>query len=108
MLESQISGDNDSWAIRWYASAFLADKLTLYPGLSLIQNIGNDDTGTHSGLTETHNVSLSNSKINIQKIDVVQSDVARKAFKEFFMSLNSNMHYRIWRKISKLLSKFIK
>lgn len=34
MLKNQISGTNDSWAIRWHASAFLADKLTLYPGLS--------------------------------------------------------------------------
>ena len=32
MLEAQIAGMNDSWAIRWYASAFLQGKLTLYPG----------------------------------------------------------------------------
>ena len=41
MLEGQIAGSNNSWAIRWYASAFLAGKLTLYPGRSLVQNIGN-------------------------------------------------------------------
>jgi hypothetical protein len=48
MLKKQISGKNDSWAIRWYASAFLQNKLTLYPGTSLVQNIGNDTSGTHS------------------------------------------------------------
>ncbi len=32
MLKDQISGKNNSWAVRWYASAFLAGKLTLYPG----------------------------------------------------------------------------
>jgi hypothetical protein len=47
MLEDQISGRNDSWAVRWYASAFLADRLTLYPGRSLVQNIGMDALGTH-------------------------------------------------------------
>ncbi|HEY8359058.1 MAG TPA: glycosyltransferase, partial [Ramlibacter sp.] len=36
MLRDQIAGRNDSWAVRWYASAFLADKLTLYPGRSLV------------------------------------------------------------------------
>ncbi len=49
MLQDQINGKNDSWAIRWYASAFIKDKLTLYPGKSFIQNIGFDGTGTHSG-----------------------------------------------------------
>jgi hypothetical protein len=40
MLQDQISGANNSWAIRWYASTFLANKVTLYPGRSLVINIG--------------------------------------------------------------------
>jgi hypothetical protein len=48
MLDKQIDGRNDSWAILWYASAFLKNKLTLYPAQSLIQNIGLDASGTHS------------------------------------------------------------
>lgn len=48
MLRDQIAGRVDSWAIRWYASAFLAGKLTLYPGRSLVQNIGLDGSGTNS------------------------------------------------------------
>ena len=48
MLRDQIAGRNDSWAVRWYASAFLADGLTLYPGNSLVENIGLDGSGTHS------------------------------------------------------------
>lgn len=35
MLSHQSKGLVESWAIRWYASAFLRDKLTLYPGKSL-------------------------------------------------------------------------
>ena len=48
MLRDQISGRNNSWAIRWHASAFINDMLTLHPGRSLVQNIGLDNTGTHS------------------------------------------------------------
>ena len=48
MLNNQIEGKNDSWAIRWYASALINHKLTLYPGQSLIQNIGLDNSGVHS------------------------------------------------------------
>lgn len=49
MLQDQIEGRNDSWAIRWHASAFLAGMFTLYPGRSLVRNTGFDGTGTHSG-----------------------------------------------------------
>lgn len=52
MLEDFIEGKNSSWAIRWYASAFLNDKYTLYPGKSLVKNIGLDNSGTHSGKQE--------------------------------------------------------
>jgi len=47
MLEDCISGKNNSWAIKWYASAFLAGKYTLYPGKSLVQHIGIDESATH-------------------------------------------------------------
>ena len=36
MLERQVNGEIGSWAIRWYASAFLKKKLALYPGKSLV------------------------------------------------------------------------
>lgn len=51
MLEAQVQGRNQSWAVRWYASAFVNNKLTLYPGRSLVRNTGNDASGTHSGQT---------------------------------------------------------
>ena len=31
MLENQVNGKINSWAIRWYASSFLNNLLTLYP-----------------------------------------------------------------------------
>lgn len=48
MLEDQVAGRVDSWAVRWRASTFLAGMLTLWPGRSLVQNIGQDGSGTHS------------------------------------------------------------
>jgi len=47
MMEEQAAGKIDSWAVRWYASAFLANKLTLYPGQSLVGNIGQGEGGTN-------------------------------------------------------------
>ena len=47
MLEAQLHGKIDSWAIRWYLSVFLMDGLTLYPRQTLVSNAGFDGSGTH-------------------------------------------------------------
>jgi hypothetical protein len=84
MLEDQISGKNDSWAIRWHASAFLEGMYTLYPNKSLVLNIGNDDSGTHSIGTNLYDVFLAPFKIRIQKIEVSECKLARCEFIQFF------------------------
>lgn len=84
MLQAQINGLNDSWAVRWYASAFLADKLTLYPGRSLVHNIGNDGTGTHHEFRSSYDVSVSSTQIDLASIEVSPSLAGRVAFESFF------------------------
>jgi SAM-dependent methyltransferase len=49
MLQAQLDGKIDSWAIRWYLSVFEQNGLVLYPGKSLIRNLGFDSSGTHCG-----------------------------------------------------------
>lgn len=84
MLEGQINGTNDSWAVRWYASAFLAGKLTLYPGRSLVHNIGNDNSGTHCGDSVSYNSELSQTSINLGGIKVGVLQKNRRIFETFF------------------------
>lgn len=84
MLKDQIKGKNDSWAIRWYASAFLQNKLTLYPGKSLVQNIGFDGSGTHSGYEVNFHVSLTNQDIEVKLIESIESQECFKKFKKYF------------------------
>ncbi|MEA2512437.1 MAG: hypothetical protein QOJ59_1924 [Thermomicrobiales bacterium] len=47
MLEAQMRGKRDSWAIRWYYSVFNRGGLVLFPPRSLVQNAGLDGSGTH-------------------------------------------------------------
>lgn len=51
MLEDQLAGRVDSWAVRWQLSAFLNDALTFYPKHSLVVNAGFDGMGTHGPVT---------------------------------------------------------
>ena len=49
MLERQLHGKINSWAICWYLSVFLKNGFTLFPIRSLVHNIGFDGSGTHCG-----------------------------------------------------------
>lgn len=85
MLQDQILGKNDSWAVRWHASCFLHDRLILYPGRSLVQNIGNDGSGTHvKAADDSYDVVVSTTPVRIGGIEVEESVVGRAAFCDFF------------------------
>ena len=99
MLEGQTKGTNDSWAIRWYASAFLANKLTLYPGRSLVNNIGNDDSGTHCSDSNSHESALSDTPINLDNVNIEVSQTGLAAFESFFLSLKRGLIYRVLHKL---------
>jgi hypothetical protein len=51
MLQRQIAGSIDSWAIRWYWSVFRQPGLTLFPPVSAVNNIGFDGSGSHGWRT---------------------------------------------------------
>ncbi|WP_460879139.1 hypothetical protein [Pontibacter rugosus] len=86
MLIDQINKKNDSWAIRWYASAFLENKYTLYPTKTLVKNIGLDMSGTHSGIDATLNDSSlsAESFTDIDKIEIQEHKEAKELIINFF------------------------
>lgn len=78
MLRAQMAGRNNSWAIRWHASAFLLNKLTLYPGRSLVQNIGLDSSGTHCVVTEEFTTVLATEPIPVRRQPLKDNRHARR------------------------------
>lgn len=90
MLLSQVQGKNNSWAIRWHASVFLENKLTLYPSRSLVNNIGNDGTGTHCSATSSHDTLLSTSEIVLADIAVEPSAAGTAAYVDFYIREKRN------------------
>lgn len=77
MLRRQVAGEIDSWAVRWHASAFLAGMLTLYPGVRLVENVGQDGSGTNSFATRTHAGAAGRLDGPLERIPVAESVTAR-------------------------------
>jgi len=78
MLRDQIEGRNNSWAIRWHASAFLKGMLTLHPGRSLIRNIGLDGSGTHCQNAPSHlEVEAAPCAVRVERLPLVEDQSAR-------------------------------
>jgi len=109
MLEKQIAGKNDSWAIRWYAACFLQGWLTLYPGRSLVRNIGREGSGTHGGdPDDIYKVTLADGPIPLDDIAVAESRIGREAFTGFFRGYTKAGS--IWRRVarrSRMLGKAV-
>ncbi len=83
MLRNQINGNNDSWAVRWYASAVLSRGLTIYPGKSLTKNIGFDGSGVHCSVDSSYEVNLPDRLIELIDMPVVESVEARLVWADF-------------------------
>ena len=100
MLEDQINGKNNSWAVRWYMSAFLNDKLSLYPGKSYVQNIGHDIDATHCTIeTDLFDIDL-NQDFRLSKINVNEDIDSKLKMENYFKKIRPST-------IQKIKSKFI-
>ena len=111
MLEDQIKGKNNSWAIRWHASAFLKNKLTLYPKNSFVKNIGIDGSGTHgiesfSRFNRKIFQKKPYKKIKDSKLNVEENILMRKKFENYFFLYKSKTGIRnILRKLYAFFKK---
>jgi hypothetical protein len=78
-------GLNDSWAVRFYASCFLANKLHLFPNQTMAIQSGMDGTGTHSGVSNVYcKMKLSEVPILLSDIPVGENKFMYKAFSRFY------------------------
>jgi hypothetical protein len=85
MLRDQIAGRNDSWAVRWHASCFLAGRLTLYPGKSLVSNVGLDGSGEHCGPDESLTSAVSARPVVVQRQMLCEDKMARSLIASHFL-----------------------
>lgn len=94
MLEAQIAGDNDSWAVRWYASAFLRGRLTLYPGSAQVHNLGADGSGSHVGATDRFAHARWGRRLDVQRLPCVEDPKVRAVFQQQLAALKPSWSRR--------------
>ena len=69
MLQDQVEGKINSWAIRWYASLFLRDMYCLHPKNTIVKNIGFDNTGENCGNVEMKQIPFDYIKLTPIKVE---------------------------------------
>jgi Glycosyl transferase family 2 len=106
MLKDQIAKKNNSWSILWCTSAYLKNKYTLYPGHSLIHNIGFDGTGTHGGTTAAFDVKLLHEELKVEKLNIDENKEAKTIIAEYFRNMHQNRGPRFIPTIINRLSRF--
>ena len=104
MLRRQIEGKNNSWAIRWNASLFLKDILSLNAGHSLIQNEGFDGSGTNCGGGGLYASNLWLAPLPVKRISPVEENFqARQCFERYYARTNS-----FWAKAIRRIKRTLK
>jgi len=87
MLNAQ--GDMNTWAIFWYASIFRRKGLCLHPRQSYVQNIGHDDSGTHTHQSSMFDVVLNSGRVERWCEASSFNELALTRLKEYFRSITS-------------------
>lgn len=62
MLIKQVEKGIDTWDIQWAYHNFKKNRLTIYPIVSYVENIGHDGTGIHCGISS----SFENDDLNVK------------------------------------------
>lgn len=103
MLRRQIAGKNNSWAIRWNATLFLRDMLSLNVGRSLVQNEGFDGSGTNCGGGGLYDSELWMEPLPVALLPIEENTAARQAFECYYRRTNS-----FWAKVVRRIKRTVK
>lgn len=100
-IERNETGLINTWAVFWYATIFEFDGLCLHPAVSMVNNIGHDDTGENCKTNKLFTTILSEDKISYFEKDIYLNANAQIKMKNFFFASKPPIYKR-------LISVFIK
>ena len=101
MLDLQMEGKIDSWAIRWCYQQHKNGMYTINPVKSKIMNIGNDGTGTHNETDNKWNISFDNTN---EKTVFEPVKIDKRVFKEYNKYFTNPLWRRIYKRIKRMIN----
>ncbi len=101
ILKECAEGTWKYWDIRWQASIFVNDGLSLAPVVSLVKNIGHDSSGMHCKNNKLYLKQPVAEFIPVKPIPIAPSPEAIQAVKNFFLlQARTPFHQKVKGKIS--------
>ena len=83
-LEANISQQMKTWAVKWHASVFLRNGLSLHPARSMVQNIGFDTSGENCHSISKYNIADLVESIPVHPVHLKENKKARRAMYRFY------------------------
>ncbi len=86
-LAHNISGRLKTWFIKWHASVLLKEGYTLYPSVSLVDNIGFDNSGVHNGETTLFKNEVLAKHILVRDIEMAENKEVIRVVRSFYQQI---------------------
>lgn len=102
-LVRNLTGDLKSWFIKWHGTLLIRGGFTLYPGISLTNNIGFDDSGSNCPVQDKFTVSELADKIHISEIPVRENRQVLKMVRRFYQG-----PFSLKKEVYSLLTRFVR
>jgi hypothetical protein len=98
-LQANLTGELNTWAVRWHASMFLKNGLCLHTGKSLVRNIGFDASGVHCGVDEKYLKQKIVDNIKVKLIPLKESNYVVECMMKFSLASKDGSSSKIRIKI---------
>lgn len=83
-LEDNVRGVIRTWFVKWHSSVLFHDGLALFPGVSLVDNIGMDGTGEHCSTSGSFSNGILADHVQVRRIPLKEDRKGRNAIRHFY------------------------
>ncbi len=73
-----------TWFVKWHSSVLFHDGLALFPGVSLVDNIGMDGTGVHCSSSGSFSNGILAEYVQVRRIPLKEDRKGRNAIRHFY------------------------
>ena len=95
-----------SWAIFAYEMMFRQNGVCLFPSLSLVHNVGFDNSGVHCGSTQVFDTQLQDRAIDNFTLNIQTNNIAYSLLKDYFLKIDGQMTLKIKKAIDIIINDF--